>query len=118
VGWAGADTLTGGLGNDVFRYNLASDSTSASRDQIQDFTLGDIIDLSRIDANSGTNGDQAFSFIGTAAFGSHAGELRYENVSGSTWAVQGDTNGDGVADFEVLVVIADGHGFTSGDFLL
>lgn len=118
VGWAGADTLTGGLGNDVFRYNLASDSTSASHDTIQDFTLGDIIDLSRIDANSGVNGDQAFSFIGNTAFGHHAGELRYENVSGSTWTVQGDTDGDGVADFEVVVVIADGHGFTGGDFLM
>jgi hypothetical protein len=30
--------------------------------------LGDLIDLSRIDADSGTAGDQAFAFIGNAAF--------------------------------------------------
>ena len=36
----------------------------------------DIIDLSALDANAGIGGNQAFSFIGTAAF-SGAGQLRY-----------------------------------------
>lgn len=120
VGWAGADSLTGGLGNDVFRYNMASDSTAAARDTIQDFTLGDIVDLSRIDADTGpgAGGDQAFNLIGSAAFGHHAGELRYENAGGNNWTLQGDIDGDGVADFEITVVVADGHGFTASDFLL
>jgi serralysin len=116
------DTLTGGLGNDVFRYENASDSTSAVRDSIQDFTLGDLIDLSLIDANTtaGAPGDQAFNFIGSAAFSNTAGELRFANISagGPIWVVQGDTDGNGLADFEVRVVITDLNPITSGDFIL
>ena len=36
-----------------------------NRDAILDFSKGDKIDLSTIDASDGTAGDQAFSFIGT-----------------------------------------------------
>ncbi len=50
--------MTGGGGNDVFRYQPATGSTTAGRDSIQDFSLGDLIDLSRIDANIGTAGDE------------------------------------------------------------
>ncbi|HEX8381069.1 MAG TPA: calcium-binding protein, partial [Allosphingosinicella sp.] len=46
------DTLTGGAGNDVFRYNSVAESNSTERDGIQDFNSGDLIDLSRIDANT------------------------------------------------------------------
>jgi hypothetical protein len=45
-------------------------------------------------------GDQAFSFIGTAAFTHHAGELRFATASGVT-SVYGDVNGDGTADFQI-----------------
>ena len=61
----------------------------------------------------GTN--EAFAFIGTAAFSHTAGELRYEEVSGFTY-VYGDTNGDGIADFMIRL---DGlHALSSGDFVL
>ncbi|MDB5696105.1 MAG: tandem-95 repeat protein, partial [Sphingomonas bacterium] len=75
------DTLTGGGGNDVFRYQDVAESNSTDRDGIQDFKLGDLIDLSRIDADINTAGDQAFSFVGSAAFSNRAGELRFENIS-------------------------------------
>lgn len=117
-GRGNGDTLTGGLGNDTFRYYLATDSNPVERDGIQDFALGDRIDLSRIDANSTLGGDQAFSFIGNGAFGNHAGELRYESIAGPIWLVQGDIDGDGIADFEVVVVVTDAHVFTDGDFVL
>ena len=53
--------------------------------------------------------------MGTAAFDGHAGELRYEQISGNTY-VSGDINGDGVADFMVRV---DGlHTLASSDFML
>ena len=32
--------------------------------------------------------------------------------------VQGDTDGDGVADLEILVVIADAHPLTTADFIV
>ncbi|HYE27115.1 MAG TPA: Ig-like domain-containing protein [Allosphingosinicella sp.] len=117
-GGLGTDTMYGGNGNDVFRYDSTAESTSAGRDGIQDFALGDLVDLSKIDANTLVNGNQAFNFIGSAAFSNTAGELRFGNVAGPIWLVQGDTNGDGVSDFEVLLVINDLHPITSGDFVL
>jgi hypothetical protein len=121
VGGLGPDTLTGGAGNDTFRYNSAADSPhGGDRDGIQDFTLGDIIDLSRIDADTtaGSPGDQAFNFIGNAAFGNHAGELRFENSAGNIWLVQGDTDGNGVADLEFFVTVTDANPITVSDFTL
>jgi len=79
-----------------------------------------VIDLSRIDANVLIAGDQAFNFIGSAAFGNNAGELRFENISlgGPIWLVQGDTDGNGVSNFEVVLVISPADPITSGDFIL
>jgi hypothetical protein len=120
-GAGGVDSLTGGAGNDVFRYDSIADSSGpASQDTIQDFNLGDLIDLSHIDANSVLGGNQAFSFIGGAAFSGTAGELRFENISagGTLWAIQGDTDGINGADFEIHVIIPDLNPITSGDFIL
>ena len=114
------DTLTGGAGNDIFRYDSVAESNSTERDGIQDFNAGDLIDLSRIDANTLLAGNQAFNFIGSAAFSNTAGELRFENISlgGPIWLVQGDTDGNGVSDFEVVLVISPADPITSGDFIL
>ena len=53
---------------------------------ITDFSpaQGDRLDLAGLDANELLANDQAFSFIGTAAFGSDAGQLRY---SATSWPV-------------------------------
>jgi serralysin len=118
IGRAGGDMLRGGGGNDLFRIDAAGESNAAGRDQILDFASGDRIDLSRMDANSAVAGDQAFIFIGSAAFGNHAGELRFENQSGNIWLIQGDTDGNGIADFEVSVTIVDLHPITAADFIL
>ena len=46
-------------------------------DRIADFQIGiDKIDFTGSDANGGLAGDQAFTFIGAAAFGHVAGQLR------------------------------------------
>ena len=124
VGGLGADTMTGGGGNDVFRYDDVFHSISAGRDGIQDFILGDKIDLSRIDAKEGTAANDAFTFIGNAAFAgtgaSSAGQLRFENISlgGSVWLVQGDVDGDGVSDLEIVLVVPDFDPITTTDFIL
>ena len=110
-GGSGADTLTGGAGKDELIGGLGADkfifakadfggTTAATAETITDFTQteADRIDLSAVDASSKVAGDQAFTFIGSAAFHNVAGELRYAQINGSTY-VQGDTNGDGVADF-------------------
>ena len=35
-----------------------------------------------------------------------------------TWMVQGDVDGDGVADLEIIVVTPDAHPITALDFIL
>jgi hypothetical protein len=68
----------------------------------------------------GAGGDQAFAFIGSAAFSGQAGQLRAEQ-SGTTaglWTVQGDLDGNGAADFQLLVTVADSHTLTAADFIL
>lgn len=107
IGGAGHDVLTGGTGADTFVFQSASDTTvaSAGRDTIVDFSLsqGDIIDLSGIDAISGTKADNAFTFIGDAAFSGTAGELHY-TVSNNRTVVSGDVDGNGKADFAITLV--------------
>lgn len=98
VGGSGADDLQGGTGSDTFVFERLSDSRGLSgRDEISDFTRGiDKIDLSLIDAKSGVTGNQAFSFVGSAAFSGAQGQLRYVNGH-----VYGDTNGDRASDFSI-----------------
>lgn len=101
-GAGGADTLTGGLGADHFVVAAIADSPVATPITIADFSAadGDIVDLTAIDANSATAADDAFTFIGTAAFTNVAGQLRIVAV-GADLQLLGDVNGDGVADFAV-----------------
>ncbi|EYR81363.1 calcium-binding protein [Shinella sp. DD12] len=101
-----ADVLHGGSGSDTFIFRSVKDSTVSpkGRDVIQDFSQiqGDRIDLKLIDANSKTGGNQAFKYIGADDFHKKAGELRYEKKGGGT-IVSGDINGDGKADFSILL---------------
>ena len=60
-------------------------------------------------------GDQAFSFIGTAAFTGVAGQLHYWYDAGRT-IVSGDVNGNGTADFNI--VLAGTVILVAGDFVL
>jgi len=121
-GDAGADVLSGGLGADRFDWNSVSDiGLGATRDQVTDFAHAkDKLDLSTIDAKSGTTTNDAFNYIGSAAFSGAAGQLRSQvihDASGDYTVVQGDVNGDGIADFEIALV-----GFTgtiaASDFIL
>jgi hypothetical protein len=118
-GNSGGDHLTGGGGNDRFQYLSVSDAiANVSVDTIFDFALGDLLDLSGIDADSNTEGNQAFTFIGSNAFTDQAGQLRAGLVFGNTWLVEADVNGDGDADFQLVVNVSDAHPLTSSDFLL
>ena len=85
-------------------------------DAILDFAAGDRIDLSAIDAITG-GANNAFAFIGGGAFSSTAGELHVTGA-GANWTLEGDTNGDGVADFAVAITTPGGHVFTALDFVL
>jgi Ca2+-binding RTX toxin-like protein len=117
-GGLGKDTLTGNAGADLFQFRSASESSVANPDAVLDFQAGvDRIHLVNMDANSTVAGDQAFTFIGANAFDGTAGQLRaYE--SGGTWFVEGDTDGNGAADFAIAVTSQGGTPLGQGDFLL
>jgi len=124
AGGHGTDSLMGGAGADVFVFSSLGDSQSYAHrsdgkkytpDTVADFQSGaDRIDLSGIDAVWGTAANEAFTWIGAAAFSGHAGELR---------AVQGpdrvqvfaDVDGNGTADFHLVVMSAT---IAASDFML
>jgi serralysin len=116
-GGAGADKLYGGAGADTFVFRSKADSTTSAPDTIFDFsrTQKDKIDLSAFDANTTKAGLQDFAFIGTQKFHKTAGELRYEKSGGDTF-VYGDLNGDGRADFKI--VLDTSVSLLKGDFIL
>ncbi|MFD1692638.1 type I secretion C-terminal target domain-containing protein [Azotobacter chroococcum] len=72
---------------------------AALRDVIGDFKTseGDKLDLSTLDGNAATAANEAFSFIGSAAFASNVtGQLRFAgNV------LYGSTDADTAAEFEI-----------------
>jgi microcystin-dependent protein/Ca2+-binding RTX toxin-like protein len=115
IGGSGRDMLYGGAGNDVFVFDDGdSGATVATADRIMDFTAGDRINLSAIDAIV-MDSTTPFSFIGTGAFTSTAGQLRYQFVGAETY-VYGDMNGDGLPD---LVIRVQGNiALTASDFVL
>jgi serralysin len=118
----GKDNLTGGGGADTFQFRAASDSSVANPDNVLDFAVGsDKIDLHLIDADSIEAGEQAFDWIGANAFtgsgAASAGELRVYSQSG-IWYVEGDTNGDGAADFAIAVTTQGNAPLVQTDFLL
>lgn len=110
----GNDILTGGTGADRFNF---SQHDLGDIDTIKDFhrSEGDKIGLSGIDANTKLAGNQAFTFIGTAAFTGVAGQLHYSN-NGVETVLTGDVNGDKVADFTIK--FTDAPGLIASDFYL
>lgn len=139
IGGSGRDTLIGGAGNDSFVYTSSADVTLVangaaggvtgtnvqSLELIRDFTQGqDRIDLSGIDARTGfgNGGDQAFTFLGQAAFtnANANGGLHYAHVvdgSGQWFTViEASTNGATGAEFQLALL--GQLTLTSADFIL
>jgi serralysin len=123
-GLAGTDQAEGGAGADIFvfsdtghsmDYLVRSDGKKWTPDLLADFTSGvDKIDLSAIDAIAGTGADDAFTFIGTTAFSSQAGQLRFDAANGMVH-ILGDVDGNGLADLHIVVI---GSQVLPGDFIL
>lgn len=104
VAGRGQDQLSGGLGNDVFKWFSVADAgvTRAGRDAVVDFAAGDRIDLSAIDAVAGNRTNDAFTFIGTSA------ALTGANANGALWfeagVLYGSTDRDMAAEFQIELV--------------
>ena len=117
VGGNGKDHLTGGAANDMFDFDTIGQSKVGFADVIADFVRGsDRIDLSTIDASTALAGNQAFLFIGEAAFTGVAGQLRIDTSQTGKTVIYGDINGNKNADFQVELVGT--HQLISSDFVL
>jgi Ca2+-binding RTX toxin-like protein len=101
IGGAGPDQLYGGVGGDTFVFGSVDDIglVAGTRDRIFDFEAGvDEIDLRAIDANLASAADNAFVLVG--ALTGTAGQVTLR-VAGGNGFLEGDVNGDGVADFSL-----------------
>ena len=113
--WANQDLLQGETGADQFRYIAVSESTATAMDTISGFELGvDDISLSTIDAKPLVAGDQAFAFIGTAAF-TAVGQVRIVESGGSTRV---EVNTVGTSGAEMVILIDGVTGLLATDFIL
>jgi Ca2+-binding RTX toxin-like protein len=119
----GQDNLDGEAGADTYRYLRVSDSSATPVGSLDGLAFSqadhDKVDLRAIDANtSNGTGNDAFRFIGTAAFSGVAGQLRYWqfNAFVDLTGVEGDVDGDGRADFSL--VMRDFVDLVAGDFIL
>jgi Ca2+-binding RTX toxin-like protein len=107
IGGTGTDILDGGAGNDRFVFQSSADSPVAASDRILNWNIGDVIDLSAIDASTKSSGNQAFSQV--SAFSGKAGQAVVSHEGGLT-VISLDTNGDKIADFRLEIVgQADAH---------
>ena len=115
LGGAGKDSMTGGSGDDLFVYNSATDSSASMMDIILDFKPGeDKIDLSRIDADPTTAGDQAFGWGGLLS-SALVGKITYSQL-GDKLLVKASLSG---ADSAVLTLLIDSQtSLTAADFVL
>ena len=104
IGGAGSDDLYGGLGNDTYKYSnvLESGLTTTTRDHVHDFSAGDKIDLSGIDARSGNWSNDAFNYVGAAS------NVTSANANGALWfengILYGSNDRDTAAEFQIELV--------------
>jgi Ca2+-binding RTX toxin-like protein len=114
TGGLGRDVMSGNGGDDIFIYRFADESglTEATRDIVTDFTAGDRLNLTAVDADTVAAGNNDFTTLLAAgsAF-TAAGQLMFENG-----ILYGNTDGDAEAEFSIaLTGVAS---LTLADFIL
>ena len=121
MGGDGKDLYTGGAGRDLYDFNTVNDSRVGStvRDVVTDFGYGqDKIDLAGIDADATRAGDQAFHWVGGAAFtANHPGEVGWF-TSGANTVIQASTDNDAAAEFQLQLNGISGPSLAATDFHL
>jgi hypothetical protein len=117
IGAQGGDLISGGFGQDLmvgngdgntFIFRFFNESTAARPDTIVDRGRFDMISMPTLDANIVAPGRQTFVFIADYEFGGIAGELRAVRSDDGNWLLQGDVDGDRVADMVIKVHAVEG----------
>lgn len=117
IGGQGADLLTGGVGADTFVFGSMADSQGAQTDLILDFRRGsDRIDLSGIDADWRTPGNQAFHMTDSFEPGQGAQLMVQYVPQTNVTRVMMDANGDGRVDG--MIRLSGQLSLTEADFIL
>lgn len=104
-GGAWADEITGGAGEDRFVFDDGHLGLGiGARDTIHGWSAEDVLDFSRIDANTRVAGDQRFSF----SFDTFAALKPEANAfwlvsNGTDMIVRFDVNGDAAHDLELVI---------------
>jgi hypothetical protein len=92
------------LGIDTFKYSnvLETGMTASTRDSIHDFSTGDKLDLSGIDARTGNWTNDAFVYVGAAT------SVTSANANGALWfengILYGSNDRDTEAEFQIALV--------------
>lgn len=119
---SGDDTITmsnavnivdGGQGEDIFIFGSAA---AANGDTIRGFEAGDKIDLSGIDANNATSGNDTFT-LESGQTTTAPGQIvvtHETRVDGEYTVISGDTAGTNAPEFRIS--IAGNHALTASDF--
>jgi Ca2+-binding RTX toxin-like protein len=116
-GGAGADKLTGGLGDDVFFFTAVGDTKPSTPDQITDFTGGDdVINIANLHTAALT---LTLLPIKGTDFTHTPGEIRYaaSGVISENTTVSVDLNGDANADFSIVLTGFNAN-MTLSDFVV
>jgi Ca2+-binding RTX toxin-like protein len=106
IGGAGVDHLIGGKGADTFFYRDGDLLGPATREVIADFSerQHDRIDISAMDADTTTAGNQAFTLI-DGAF-TAAGQISITEQAAGDWLVAFNTDADAKAEYVLEVMSA------------
>jgi len=95
------NVMNGGAGDDTYKFTSAS---AADGDTVVTFEPGDRIDLTGIDANIGTVGDQSFTLVSGAPTAAGQLGVTYETrAEGDVTVVQGNIDGNADADFTIEI---------------
>ena len=116
----GADELYGGEGDDLFVIRDLTDSNPTNGiATIHDFDApggNDRIELRLVDADAEAEGDQNFSFVGSAPI-TGAGQVRFVNEGGGVGRVEANVDEDLAPDIVIHLVNLP-HDLTANDFVL
>lgn len=112
TGGAGADHLWGDMGNNIFRYNRTSDSTSTSVDTIHDFKS----DKDKIDLSPLLFGDRNIAMVNRFSFsGQTEIQQKYNAVRNITYLmIDFDNN---VYETDMMIGLIGRHQLTLNNFI-